>query len=116
MCSLAPRHVVAQVVEAELGVRPVGHVRGVGGALVLEVLEVGPDAPDAEPQEAVELAHPVGVACGQVVVHRDDVDALAGESAFRYTGSVETRVLPSPVFISAIHPKCSAMPPISWTS
>ena len=29
---------------------------------------------------------------------------------------VETSVLPSPVFISAIQPKCSAIPPISWTS
>ena len=29
---------------------------------------------------------------------------------------METRVLPSPVFISAIQPKCSAMPPIIWTS
>ena len=34
----------------------------------------------------------------------------------RYTGRVETRVLPSPVFISAIQPKCRAAPPISWTS
>src|SRR3954454_17885852 len=36
--------------------------------------------------------------------------------ALRYTGSVLTRVLPSPVFISATQPKCSAAPPMSWTS
>ena len=30
-------------------------------------------------QEAVDLAHPLGVALGQVVVDRDDVHALAGE-------------------------------------
>src|SRR5436309_4236269 len=37
-------------------------------------------------------------------------------SALRYAGSVATRVLPSPVAISAIVPSCSTMPPISWTS
>ena len=37
-------------------------------------------------------------------------------SALRYAGSVETSVLPSPVFISAIQPKCSAAPPMTWTS
>src|SRR3954452_12319086 len=35
---------------------------------------------------------------------------------FRYTGSVETNVLPSPVFISATQPKCSAAPPMICTS
>ncbi len=29
---------------------------------------------------------------------------------------VATRVLPSPVFISAMLPRCSAAPPITWTS
>src|SRR5919204_1418607 len=37
-------------------------------------------------------------------------------SALRYAGSVATRVLPSPVAISAIVPLCSTMPPMSWTS
>src|SRR6266850_666257 len=37
-------------------------------------------------------------------------------SAFRYAGSVATRVLPSPVAISAMIPSWSTMPPISWTS
>ncbi len=37
------------------------------------------DAAHGEPQEAVDLAHPLGVALGQIVVHRDDVDALAGQ-------------------------------------
>ena len=32
-----------------------------------------------EAQEVVDAAHPLGVASGQVVVDRDDVDALAGE-------------------------------------
>jgi peptidyl-prolyl cis-trans isomerase C len=41
--------------------------------------------------------------------------ALAGER-IEIDGSVATSVLPSPVFISAIAPSCSTMPPISWTS
>ena len=37
------------------------------------------DAADGEAEEAVDLAHPFAVALGQVVVHRDDMDALARE-------------------------------------
>ena len=33
----------------------------------------------AEAHEAVDLAHPLAVAPGEVVVDRDDVDALAGD-------------------------------------
>ena len=35
--------------------------------------------PTVMPEEAVDAAHPLGVAAGQVVVDRDDVDALAFE-------------------------------------
>ena len=35
--------------------------------------------PTVTPQHLVDRAHPLGVAAGQVVVDRDDVDALAGE-------------------------------------
>jgi hypothetical protein len=34
---------------------------------------------DAHPEEAVQAAHPLGVATGQVVVHGDDVNAFALE-------------------------------------
>src|SRR3954452_8383695 len=37
-------------------------------------------------------------------------------SAWSATASVAVSVLPSPVFISAIEPACSTMPPIIWTS
>ena len=67
-------HVVAQVVEAELVVRPVGDVAGVG--LLALVVEQGVlDAADRQAQEPVDLAHPLGVAAGEVVVDRHDVDA-----------------------------------------
>ena len=89
-------HVVAQVIEPELAVGPVGDVGPVGllpragpevrhahvgrahrrveqvGRLVLE------DA-HREPQGVVDGPHPLGVPLGQVVVDRDDVDPLAGE-------------------------------------
>ncbi len=74
----APRHVVAQVVEAELVVGAVGDVRPVRlPALVRGHL--GEDHPDLHAEEAVHPAHPLGVALGQVVVGGDDVDALAGD-------------------------------------
>ena len=73
-----PGHVVAQVVEAELVVRPVGDVRLVG-TLAVGRRHLGEDHPDLEAEEAVHPAHPLGVALGQVVVGRDDVHALAGE-------------------------------------
>ena len=71
-------HVVAQVVEAELVVRAVGDVGAVGLAALL-VGQVVHDDADGEAQEAVDLAHPLRVALGQVVVHGDDVNAAAGE-------------------------------------
>ena len=71
-------HVVAQVVEAELVVGAVGDVGSVGGA-ALVVVEVVDDDADGEAEELVDLAHPLGVALGQVVVDGDDVDAVAGE-------------------------------------
>ncbi len=75
---LRPGHVVAQVVEAELVVRAVGDVGGVGrAALVGGHLRV--DRADLEAEEAVDAAHPLRVAAGEVVVGGDDVDALAGD-------------------------------------
>ena len=71
-------HVVAQVVEAELGVRAVRDVGGVGDVLVLVGLHVLQHA-DVQPEAVVDGAHPLGVAAGQVVVDRDQVHALAGQ-------------------------------------
>ncbi len=71
-------HVVAQVIEAELVVGAVGDVGGVSCAALL-VGEVVHDDADRKPEEAVDLAHPLGVALGEVVVDGDDVDAVAGE-------------------------------------
>ena len=73
------RHaVVAQVVEAELAVRSVRYVAGVLGAALLGVHRVL-DAADGEPEVLVEVAHPRRVAAGEVVVHGDKLDVLAGQ-------------------------------------
>ena len=75
---LAPGHVVAQVVEAELVVRAVRDVAQVLLAAQRRLL-ARHDRADVEPEEAVHPAHPLGVAGGQVVVGGDHVHALAGE-------------------------------------
>ena len=71
-------HVVAQVIEPELVVRAVGDVGGVRD-LPLGVVELVLDDADGHAEKAVDAAHPLGVAPGQVVVHGHDVDALAPE-------------------------------------
>ena len=71
-------HVVAQVVEAEFVVGAVGDVGAVGLA-ALAVVKVVDDDADGEAEELVNLAHPLGIALGEVVVDGDDVDAVAGE-------------------------------------
>mmetsp|Transcript_12872 Transcript_12872/g.30273 ORF Transcript_12872/g.30273 Transcript_12872/m.30273 type:complete len:931 (-) Transcript_12872:212-3004(-) len=69
-------HVVAQIVEAVLVVGAVGHVGRIGGLLLLAGHLRQVDA-HRQAQEVVQLAHPLGVAPREVVVHRDDMDALA---------------------------------------
>ena len=71
-------HVVAQVVEAELGVGAVGDVGLVGGAALVVGHHVL-DHADRDAERLVDRPHPVGVAAGQVVVDRDQVHVHAGE-------------------------------------
>ena len=70
--------VVAEVVEAELAVGPVGDVALILGAAVFRRLVVL-DHPHGEPEKRVELAHPLGVALGEVVVHRHHVNSSPAE-------------------------------------
>ena len=69
-------HVVAQVIEAELVVGRIGDIRIIRIAPLL-LADVGHDHPNRQAEELVQAAHPFGVARGEVVVHRDDVHALA---------------------------------------
>ena len=68
-------HVVAQVVEAELGVSAVGDVGLVGGLLRRRRHAVLNEA-GLHAEEAVDLAHPLAVAPGQIVVDGHDVHVV----------------------------------------
>ena len=72
------RHVVAQVVEAELVVRAVGDVTGIGGSALGEIHSVL-NAANRQPQKLIYPSHPFAVAPGQIVVHGDEVDAFPAE-------------------------------------
>ena len=92
---LADDHVVPQVVKAQLVIRSVGNIAGIGRTAFFR-LQVVHDQADAQAQEAVHLAHPLTVAAGQVVVHRHHMDAFAaqgvqvsrhgGHQGFTFTG------------------------------
>ena len=71
-------HIVAEVVEAELVVGGVGDVRIISGAALL-VGKVGNDHSNGHSKESVDLAHPVCVTAGEIIVDGDDVDALPFE-------------------------------------
>ena len=75
---LIGHHIVAQVVETELVVGAVGDIGIVGTAAAVAVDALHDEA-DRQAQPAVELAHPLAVALGQIVVDGDDVDAFAGQ-------------------------------------
>ena len=71
-------HVVAQVVEAELGVRP---VRDVGRVRVRPLGERHHvlDEAGADPERVVDGLDPLRIAFGEVVVDRDEMDVLPRE-------------------------------------
>ncbi len=71
-------HVVAQVVEAKLIIRAVGDVAAVRD-LAFGVVQLVLDHANRHAKEPINAAHPLGVAPRQIVVHRDDVNALAFE-------------------------------------
>ncbi len=73
-----PRHVVAQVVEAELVVRAVGDVGGVLLATLRGSLARQDDA-GGHAERAVHAAHQLGLVAREVVVDRDDVHAACGD-------------------------------------
>ena len=71
-------HVVAQIVETHLVVGAVGDVAGIGASSLL-IGQAVDDQAHVQAEEAVYLSHPLAVAAGQIVVHRDDVNAFAGQ-------------------------------------
>ena len=75
---LVDGHVVAQVVEAQLIVGAVGDV-GCVGLPPLGALHAGDNQAHRQAHVPVDLAHPLGVTLGQVLVDGDHMDTLAGE-------------------------------------
>ena len=75
---LVGHHVVAQVVKAELVVGAVGDI-GVVGIPAGVAVHALHDQTNGQPQPAVELAHPLAVALGQIVVDGNDVHPFAGQ-------------------------------------
>ncbi len=71
-------HVVAQIVETEFIVGAVGNIGIVGCFALLVVQAVGDDAA-GKAQKFVNLAHPPGIAAGQVIVDGNHMHALAGK-------------------------------------
>ena len=64
---LVDSHIVAEVVEAEFIVRAVGDVGGVGRAALGRRLVMDDEA-DGEAEEAIDLAHPLRVALGEMCI------------------------------------------------
>ena len=69
-------HVIAQIIEAELVIGAIGHVGRIS-RVTFRLVQPMNDAPDREPEEFIDLAHPGGVALRQVIIDRYDVHALA---------------------------------------
>ena len=73
-------HVVAQVIKAELVVGAVGDIGLVcSSSFVGKRFDGVHKNADGQPQEFIDLSHPLGVTARQVIVDSDDVNALAGE-------------------------------------
>ena len=75
---LVNAHVVPQIVKAHFVVGAVGDVGGVG-FLAFLCREAVDNQPYFQPQKAVDLAHPLAVTPGQIVVDRDNMHALSGQ-------------------------------------
>jgi len=72
------RHVVTQVIEPELVVRPVGDVGCVRGAALFGC-HPRLNQTHFESEESMDVPHPLGITTCEVVVDRDDVDTPTGE-------------------------------------
>ena len=73
------RHVVTQVVKAHFVVGAVCDVGGIGSSALLTG-KVVDDETHGKTEEAMDLAHPLAVALGEVVVDGDNVHAVSGKT------------------------------------
>ncbi len=71
-------HVVAQIIKTVFVVGAVSDV-GVVGRLLFFAWQLRQVDAHRQSQEVVELAHPLGISAGQVIVHRDHVHTFASD-------------------------------------
>ena len=69
-------HVVAQIIETELGVGSIGDVGSVSTLLMVTAHAVLNEA-YLHAQEAIDAPHHLAVSLCQIVVNRDDMDVVA---------------------------------------
>ena len=70
--------VVAKIVETEFVVRAVGDITAIGRPAFV-VSHIAGDAANGHAKAFIDAPHPGGIARRQIIIHRDDMDALAGE-------------------------------------
>ena len=71
-------HVVAQVVEAQLVVGRIRHIAGISLAASV-VIHTGDNRADGQTKEIIDSAHPLRIPRGEIVIHRNDVNAASRE-------------------------------------
>ena len=70
--------IVAKIVETELVVCSIGDVAAIGRTTLVVGLIAG-DAANSHSKTPIDAAHPGSIARGQIIVHRDDMDAFPGK-------------------------------------
>ncbi|OPZ69589.1 MAG: hypothetical protein BWY83_01927 [bacterium ADurb.Bin478] len=89
-------HIIAQIIESELIVGAIGNV-GIVDLAPFRRIQLVVQRLGGQAEELVDLAHPLAVALGEIIVHRDQMGALSGQSVqierhgghqrFSFTGS-----------------------------
>ena len=75
----AELHIIAQVVKTKLVVGGINNIAVVGD-FTLHIIFFMNNIVNGQPEETIYLPHPFGIAFGQIVVDRNDMDAFAFQS------------------------------------
>ena len=73
-------HVVAQVIEPEFVIRPVGDVRRISRLTLGGTRVVAIDDIDIQSEKAEHVSHPLGITLSEIGVDRDEVSAAPSQS------------------------------------
>ena len=75
----AERHVIAKIIKTVLIIGPIDNIAGIRLSLGFWVL-TRHGSPHCQPQEFINLTHPLSITAGQVIVYCDNVDGLATDN------------------------------------